>query len=403
MAPTRDLLQMALRAIGQFVLTSDRVVLPKIIIAEAGTFPELVRFYRTEIIDKGLAVLGRIVARGMARGEFRDVPPEHVARLCIAPVLLTAFWRTTFAQFDDRALRLSGADRHPCRRSAARALRELRNPIMKRIALVFLLVLTGCGQSGPKPWLGYAEGEDAFISAPQPGWVASLAVKRGDVVKQGDVLFTLDDTQQVALRDEARAALAQAKAQYAQTQAQLAYATKDLSRQRKLVHASAGTKAALDAAQNNYQAASAQIEQIKAQERQAKATLDNAEYQLSQRKVVARVGGRIEDIYFRQGEYVPASTPVISLLPPENVFVRFFVPENEFSAAKMGQSVRISCDGCAKDLTATITFIAQQEEFTPPVIFSIANREKLVFKLEARAKGGLPLNPGQPVDVTPIP
>ena len=96
-----DLLRMALGAIGQFVLTSDRVVLPKIVIAEAGTFPEMVRFYRREIIDKGLALLTRIHARGVARGEFRALRPEHVARLCIAPVLLAAFWRTTFAQFDD--------------------------------------------------------------------------------------------------------------------------------------------------------------------------------------------------------------------------------------------------------------------------------------------------------------
>lgn len=273
---------------------------------------------------------------------------------------------------------------------------------MKRIALLFLLVLTGCGQSGPKPWLGYAEGEDAFISAPQPGWIASLAVKRGDIVKPGDVLFTLDDTQQLALRDQAKATLAQARAQYAQSQAQLAYARKELRRQRKLVHASAGTKAALDAAQNNFEAATAQIERIKGQEREAKAALDNAEYQLSQRQVVARTGGRVEDIYFRQGEYVPASTPVISILPPQNIFVRFFVPEKRFSGVKMGQRVRIACDGCAKNIIATITFIAQTEEFTPPVIFSIANREKLVFKLEARAKGGLPLNPGQPVDVTPV-
>lgn len=274
---------------------------------------------------------------------------------------------------------------------------------MKYLALALTLMLTGCGNSGPHPWLGYAEGEDAFISAPQPGWVASLAVKRGDVVKEGDLLFTLDNTQQLALRDEAKAALAQAKALLAQTQAQLAYATKELNRQRKLVHAHAGTKAALDLAVNNYAETQARIAQIKAQDRQTKATLENAEYQLTQREVVARVGGRIEDIYFRQGEYVPASTPVISLLPRQNVFVQFFVPEKQFSGVKMGQIVRISCDNCAKTLTAKVTFIAQQEEFTPPVIFSIANREKLVFKLEARATGGLPLNPGQPVDVTPIP
>jgi len=97
---TRDLLRMVLTAIGEFVRTSDRVVLPKILIAEAGNFPELVRFYRKEIIDKGLALMSAVIARGVARGEFRPVTPAHVARICMAPLLLAAFWRTTFAQFD---------------------------------------------------------------------------------------------------------------------------------------------------------------------------------------------------------------------------------------------------------------------------------------------------------------
>ena len=274
---------------------------------------------------------------------------------------------------------------------------------MRRLALLFLIMLAGCGNSSSTPWLGYAEGEDAFISAPQPGWVTQVAVKRGDVVHKGDLLFTLDDTQQVAARDQAKAALALADAQLSQAQALFNYARKEFSRQRKLYRAHAGTKNALDLAQSNYDETKARIDQVQAQQRQAAANLENANYLLSQRRVETKVGGRIEDIYFRQGEYAPASTPVISLLPPQNVFVRFFVPEKDFSQVKMGQKVRISCDGCANDMTATITFIAQQEEFTPPVIFSIANRSKLVFKLEARAPGGLKLNPGQPVDVAPAP
>ncbi|HEY4123526.1 MAG TPA: TetR/AcrR family transcriptional regulator [Rhizomicrobium sp.] len=98
---SRDLLTMVLSTVGQFIRTSDRVVLPKIVIAEAGNFPELVRFYRAEIIDRGLGLLEEIVARGIARGEFRSsVDPKHVARLCIAPILLAAFWRITFAPLD---------------------------------------------------------------------------------------------------------------------------------------------------------------------------------------------------------------------------------------------------------------------------------------------------------------
>jgi HlyD family secretion protein len=129
--------------------------------------------------------------------------------------------------------------------------------------------------------------------------------------------------------------------------------------------------------------------------------LSGAAYGLSQRKIVAQAQGTVQDIYFRPGEYVPASTPVLSLLPPANVYVRFFVPETQLARVHLGQKVRVSCDGC-KPMDATITFIAAQEEFTPPVIFSVNNREKLVFKLEARAPGGLPVHPGQPVDVRPL-
>ncbi len=97
---SRDLLVLVLSTMGQFIRTSDRVVLPKIVIAEAGNFPELVRFYRAEIIDHGLGLLEGIVSRGIARGEFRKLDPKHVARLCIAPLLLAAFWRITFAPLD---------------------------------------------------------------------------------------------------------------------------------------------------------------------------------------------------------------------------------------------------------------------------------------------------------------
>ena len=96
----KDLLRFALGAMAQLLTTSDRVVLPKIIIAESGNFPELARFYREEIIDKGIALMSGLIERGIAQGEFRKVPVEHAVRLCIAPVLLGAMWRATFAQFD---------------------------------------------------------------------------------------------------------------------------------------------------------------------------------------------------------------------------------------------------------------------------------------------------------------
>ena len=95
-----ELLRMVLTMIGHVVCTSDGVALPKVMLAEVGRFPELAEFWRREIIDQGLALFEYIIRRGIARGEFRDIAPEHAARLCVAPLLIVAFWRTVFGRFD---------------------------------------------------------------------------------------------------------------------------------------------------------------------------------------------------------------------------------------------------------------------------------------------------------------
>lgn len=274
---------------------------------------------------------------------------------------------------------------------------------MKRaLAMLFVLFLGACGKADDPAWLGYAVGDNAFVAAPLAGWVAKLAVQRGDSVKTGQLLFTLDDTSQASARDQALAAIALADGQMSEAEASLELARKELVRQSGLLRDSAGTKQNYDVTKASYDQAMAKVAQIGAQAAQARAALANASYLLSERDVIARASGRVEDVFFRAGEYAPAMTPVISILPPENVYVRFFVPETQFARVKLGQKVAISCDGCPSGITATIRFIAQQEEFTPPVIFSIGSREKLVFKIEARAPGGLKLNPGEPVQVRPL-
>lgn len=271
----------------------------------------------------------------------------------------------------------------------------------KLFAIASLALLAACGKSDTHPWLGYAEGDNAFIAAPQPGWVSSLHVERGSYVHRGEVLFTLDDTAQKAARAEAEARLAAARASLAQEQANLVYTRTQLERQTGLARDRAGTPANLDLARSNYAQSGAHVAQLQSQIAQMEASLAGASYSLSQRDVISRTEGRVQDIYFRTGEYVPASTPVVSILPPKNIYVRFFVPETEFSRVHLGEKVKISCDGC-KTADAAISFIAQQQEFTPPVIFSQDVRQKLVFKMEARAPGGLKLNPGQPVEVRPL-
>ncbi|HEY1632607.1 MAG TPA: efflux RND transporter periplasmic adaptor subunit [Rhizomicrobium sp.] len=263
-----------------------------------------------------------------------------------------------------------------------------------------LLLLAACGGPDDHAWLGYAEGDSVFISAPAAGWVARMDIERGTVVHKGQVLFVLDDTQQQAARDQAAAVLPQIKAQVAQAQATLELNKKTLDRQIAIAKAHAGVPTALDQSQAAYTTSQGVVAQLQAQADQAQAALGGAQYTLSQREIVAYVDGTVQDIYFRQGEYAPATTPIVSILPAKNIYARFFVPETEFAKVHLGDTVQVTCDGC-KPMAARVTFIAQQQEFTPPVIFSVGNREKLVFKLEARAANGLPLHPGQPIEVHP--
>jgi HlyD family secretion protein len=137
--------------------------------------------------------------------------------------------------------------------------------------------------------------------------------------------------------------------------------------------------------------------------REAEAKLNSSQTRLTRRKVFSPATGTIQQIYYRPGEMVAASRPVLSLLPPGNLKIRFFVPEAELPKFSYGQTVRISCDGCADDIKARISFLAKSAEFTPPVIYSLEERAKLVFLIEARTDTPEKLRVGQPVSVSTLP
>ena len=272
---------------------------------------------------------------------------------------------------------------------------------MKAILLVLVIFLVGCGSPEEQGWLGYVEGETALIAPPQPGWIVALNVTRGSQVKPGDILFTLDTTGQAAVHDNAASQLAAAEDGITMAKAEVERTARELARQRDLVRIDGTPRRDLEVAQAAYDSAAAKLSQLSAQADAARAILASADWSLSERTVRARVAGQVEDIFFRAGEYANAGTPVISVLPPGNIYVRFFIPETQLATVKLGQQVQVGCDGCPPNLTAAIAFVAAQSEFTPPIIYSVGNREKLVFRAEARAPALATLRPGLPVIVTP--
>jgi HlyD family secretion protein len=234
------------------------------------------------------------------------------------------------------------------------------------------LMLAGCNNNNDHVLQGWVEAELIFVSPDEQGRVETLKVREGDRVQKGDVLFTVDDDLQKADVVVRNTAVVNAQQGY--------------DRAKELLKAAAGT-------QKNYDDAEAAL-------RQAKANLEWSQTRLARRNAYSPGEGTIEQIYYRPGETVPAGRPVLALLPPGNLKIRFFAPQSVLPEIKYGETVQVSCDGCEKGLTAKVSFIARSAEYTPPVIYSQEERAKLVFLIEARPDSPDKFRVGQPVTVT---
>ncbi len=308
------------------------------------------------------------------------------------------------------------------------------------LILAAALTLSGCGDQVTNKFPGYMEADLVLVGSEQKGRVLTQLVEEGDHVQKDQPLFTLESEAQVAEVDAARSRVSEAEARLAdvqqnmqrpreievleaslnQTRAMLQNSKFTLERTEKLFKQGWASKAALDQAQainDRDEAAVAEAEKrigaaklpgrsgmidaATANAEAARHALAQAETNIAKRSVSSPAEGTIEEVYFRPGEVVKEGQAVLALLPPGNLKVRFFVQEPVRATLSIDQIVNVSCDGCAEGLTAKISFISRDAEFTPPVIFSEEQREKLVFLVEARpSKDTAKLTAGQPVTVT---
>jgi HlyD family secretion protein len=321
------------------------------------------------------------------------------------------------------------------------------------IAAAIVILMTAAAGAGwwwttrvppPVEWQGYAEADFIKVGPTQQGLLTSLYVARGSKVAAGTPLFDQDDTNDRASRDQTERQLRQAEEQLVnlqaggkpteiqQAEANLAdaYAARDkleadIKRNEELVKIGGVSKQlfedqradlrsavaraqALEAAVAQLHAPLGRQGEIKAQQQlveSLRAAVVMAQWRIDQRHVTAPAAGVVADVLARPGETLPAGGPVVSLLPPENIFVRFFVPEPRLAEVHSGDKVALLCDRCPADYSATVSFISPQAEFTPPVIYSESSRAKLVYMVEARPprdRAAL-INPGQPIAVRPLP
>ncbi len=307
------------------------------------------------------------------------------------------------------------------------------------LLVLALLALAGCHRRAGSSYQGYLEGEFVYLASPLAGRLDHLAVQKGATVAAGTPLFTLEQGAELArLREAAeRSRQAQARladlrkgqrpselaaleARLAQARAASEQAERDLARATKLHESQVSNDEDFDRARLNRETAAKLVAELAAQldtaqlgarpdaiaageadAAAAQAALDQAGWSVAQKTQTAPRAGLVYDTLYREGEFVAAAAPVLALLPPENIKVRFFVAEAEYGALKAGDTVKVTIAGHGAPLNARVSYLSPQPEYTPPVLYNRENRSKLVFMVEATfaAEDARDLHPGQPVEV----
>ncbi len=307
------------------------------------------------------------------------------------------------------------------------------------IILGLMIAGSGCKPPPHDLFQGYIEAEYVYVASPLAGNLQSLAVTRGESVTAGAPLYTLDQEAELANQQEAEQRLARARAdldnlkkgkrpsEIAALEAQLQQARDtmhlaetELARRVDLVKKQVIAPEEFERAQTDRDLAQARIDQLAADLETARlgarpdeiraaeaevgalaAMLDRARWAVDQKRVSAPTNGLVHDTLYRPAEWVAAGNPVVVLLPPTNLKVRFFVPEDRLPGLQPGQTISVHADGASEPYRATISYLSTQAEFTPPVIYSRDTRSKLIYLVEAvfPSEVGDQLRPGQPVDV----
>ena len=301
------------------------------------------------------------------------------------------------------------------------------------------LLIAGCAPSQPASWQGYLEGDYVYVSSPLSGRLETLAVTKGNFVKRGTPLFTLEreaeldaQRQASAQLDAARARLADSQkgarpselssyeARLNQARATAELSSLDFARQESLYRTKAISQSDYDRARLTNEANQRAVEQAASDLATARlgARMDavaaaaatvqadeaakaKADWNVNQKSQESPCDALVYDTLYRQGELVPAGLPVVSLLPPENLKVRFYVTEEDYGKLKVGTPLLVGMSGHDKPLKARVSYLSPQPEYTPPILFNRDNRSKLVFMAEGLFEPAVArdLHPGQPVDV----
>ncbi len=321
-----------------------------------------------------------------------------------------------------------------------RALLVAGVAVVVTAVVVALVSFRGGGDADVVSASGTVEAREADLGFQAPGRIATLAVQEGDAVAAGQVLAALDTAELAARRAGAVAQLSAATAQLAELQRgsrpeeiaqarslaaaaghRLDDARRDLERTRALQEGGAVSREALDKASTAYGVARAQATQAEEQLRlvragprreridaaraaveQARAAVRQIDAALANAVVRAPFAGVVTIRHREPGEVVAAGLPVVTVLDPDDRWVRIYVREDVVGRVSVGDPATITADAFpGKRYAGRVSFIASEAEFTPKNVQTTEERVKLVYAVKVAITGdpGGDLKSGIPADV----
>lgn len=235
---------------------------------------------------------------------------------------------------------------------------------------------------------GTVEATEAQLGFQTAGRIEFIKVREGDAVKQDEVLARLDTR-------ETEARLAQARAQVNVVTLRLKEAQRDVARSQTLLAGGAIGQEAYDKTLLAFNVA-------QSEHSQARASVQAIEAVLANMIIRASFDGVATVRHREPGEIVPGGAPVLTLMNPDDRWVRIYIPENRIGAVHLGDKAAITTDTWPdKQYAGDVTYIAAAAEFTPKNVQTAEERVKLVYAVKVRISGdaAFDLKPGMPADV----
>jgi HlyD family secretion protein len=269
-------------------------------------------------------------------------------------------------------------------------------------AIFIALCIASCSHSPPRQAQGYIEGRYTYLTTGVAGVLQDLLVQRGSLVKQGDILLSLEQQPESDLYQAAENNWKEAIAARAAISAKMIYAKITFERHTTLVSQKVIQRSQLDQAKSVYESLRAQLAQADAHVTSQQAALAHAQWATKQKILTAPFDAMVFDVYYQKGEYALANQPILSLLAPKNIKVIFYVNEKALATLKHDGPIRVRSDISSESFTGNISFISPCAEYTPPIIYSNETNEKLLYQIEAELTPNAMyhMHPGQPVIVT---